>query len=188
MAVNWRADWDIERRIEERLPMRVQRGFEGFDSLMVGFLETYGITLLRVALGLVFIWFGVLKVIDRSPVADLVASTVYWLPAGFFVRFLGVWEIVVGLGLLVPVALRLTLLLFWAQMLGTFLVLVVHPGLSFQHGNPSLLTMTGEFVIKNLVLITAGVVIGSTLGRSRNEPPARRADRRRRVSVGRSAG
>jgi len=109
-----------------------------------------------------------LKVVDRSPVADLVADTVYWLPSGFFVRFLGVWEIAVGLGLLLPVALRLTLLLFWAQMAGTFLVLVIHPGLSFQSSNPLLLTITGEFVIKNLVLITAGLVIGSTV---RGRPP-----------------
>ena len=170
MAFNSTADWDIERRIEGRLPASVQRGFERLDSLMLGFLAEYGVTLLRVALGVVFIWFGVLKVIDRSPVADLVASTVYWLPAGFFVRFLGGWEIAVGLGLLIPVALRLTLLLFWAQMAGTFLVLVVHPGLSFQDGNPLLLTMTGEFVVKNLVLITAGLVIGSSLSNRRSQP------------------
>jgi len=119
---------------------------------------------------LIFIWFGVLKVVDRSPVADLVADTVYWVPSGFFVRFLGAWEIAVGVGLLVPIALRLTLFLFWAQMAGTFLVLVIHPGLSFQGNNLLLLTLTGEFVIKNLVLITAGVVIGSTVRPAGREP------------------
>ena len=175
MTLNGRAEWDIERR----LPAPVQRAFERFDALIVGFLAAYGITLLRLAVGLVFIWFGMLKAIDRSPVAELVADTVYWLPSGIFVRFLGAWELVVGVGLLVPVALRLTLLLFWAQMIGTFLVLVVHPGLSFQDGNPLLLTMTGEFVIKNLVLITAGLVIGSSLGGARREVRTARADRER---------
>jgi uncharacterized membrane protein YkgB len=168
MATHWVNGWDIERRIEAQLPAPAQRGFERFDSVMTRFLADHGITLLRVALGVVFVWFGALKVTDHSPVADLVADTVYWLPSGFFVRFLGVWEIAVGVGLLVPVALRLTLLLFWAQMAGTFLVLVVHPGLAFQHGNPLLLTMTGEFVIKNLVLIAAGLVIGSTLDQRAN--------------------
>ena len=81
----------------------------------------------------------------------------------------GGWEIAVGVGLLVPVALRLTLLLFWAQMAGTFLVLVIHPDLSFQGQSPLLLTLTGEFVIKNLVLITAGLVIGSTVARKRRD-------------------
>jgi len=112
-----------------------------------------------------------------SPVTeDLAADTVYWLPASFFVRFLGVWEMAVGLGLLLPVALRVTLLLFWAQMAGTFLVLVIHSGLSFQSSNPLLLTMTGEFVIKNLVLITAGLVIGSTV-RNRPASPSTRSSR-----------
>ena len=154
---------DLEQRVAERLPAPLRDGIERLDAAVAGFLDTYGVTLLRVAIAIVFIWFGVMKVIDRSPVADLVASTVYWLPADPFVRFLGVWEIIVGLGLLFPVALRLTLLLFWAQMAGTLLVLVVHPGLSFQDGNPLLLTLTGEFVVKNLVLISAGLVIGSSL-------------------------
>gem|GEM_PF-3161571 len=70
------------------------------------------------------------------------------------------WE--VARGLLTGIALRLTLLLFWLQMAGTFLVL--RPEVSFQRNNPLLLTMTGEFVVKNLVLIAAGLVIGSTVG------------------------
>lgn len=67
-------------------------------------------------------------------------------------------------GLLTGIALRLTLLLFWLQIAGTFLVLVLRPEVSFQRNNPLLLTMTGEFVVKNLVLIAAGLVIGSTVG------------------------
>ncbi|MDP9238101.1 MAG: hypothetical protein M3P30_12030 [Chloroflexota bacterium] len=124
-------------------------------------MRRYGAEILRVAVALVFIWFGALKLADRSPVADLVADTVYWVPSGSFVRFLGVWEVVVGMGLLLRVAMRIVLLLFFVQMAGTFLVLVIHPGTAFQSHNPLLLTTTGEFVIKNLVLIAAGLVIGS---------------------------
>ncbi len=130
-------------------------------------MAAHGIRLLRIALAVTFIWFGALKVAGQSPVADLVASTVYWIPAGLFVPLLGAWEIVVGLGLLFGVALRAILLLFWIQMGGTFLVLVMHPGVAFQAGNPLLLTTTGEFVIKNLVLISAGIVVGSTVPRAR---------------------
>lgn len=130
-------------------------------------MAAYGIRLLRIALAVTFIWFGALKLIGQSPVADLVASTVYWIPARLFVPFLGAWEIVVGLGLLFGVALRAILLLFWMQMAGTFLVLLMHPDVAFQGGNPLLLTTTGEFVIKNLVLISAGIVIGSTVPRAR---------------------
>lgn len=137
------------------------------DRAMIAFMAAYGTRLLRVTVAVVFIWFGALKVAGRSPVGDLVAQTVYWLPPAFFVPFLGWWEVVVGIGLLFGVALRLVLLLFWLQMAGTFLVLVLRPGLAFQGGNPLLLTVIGEFVIKNLVLIAAGLVIGSTVPRNR---------------------
>ena len=135
------------------------------DAWMVRFLRTHGVRALRIALAIIFIWFGLLKVLGRSPVADLVAQTVYWVSSNFFVQFLGIWEIVVGLGLLFGVALRVVLFLFWLQLAGTFLVLVVRPDLAFQGGNPFLLTTLGEFVIKNLVLIAAGLVVGSAVDR-----------------------
>ncbi len=138
------------------------------DQGMIWFMATFGIHILRVCVGLVFIWFGLLKVIGNSPVAALVAQTVYWVPPEAFVPFLGVWEMLVGLGLLFAAALRLTLFLFWLQMAGTFLVLVLRPDIAFQHGNPLLLTTEGEFVIKNLVLIAAGLVVGGTVRRDRD--------------------
>jgi len=145
---------------------RQDSAWDRVDAAFIRFMASRGIQLLRVALAVVFIWFGLLKVIGRSPVADLVARTVYWVPPAFFVPFLGVWEMLVGLGLLFAVALRLTLLLFWLQMAGTFLVLVLHPEIAFQGGNPFLLTTEGEFVIKNLVLIAGGIVVGGTVQRS----------------------
>src|SRR3990170_4837507 len=105
MTVKLGTALDLERRVEEALPPELRRAWERLDQVVAGFMEAYGGTLLRLAVALVFVWFGALKIADRSPVADLVADTVYWVPAGFFVRFLGVWEMVVGLGLLVPIAL-----------------------------------------------------------------------------------
>ena len=72
-----------------------------------------------------------------------------------------------GAGLLFGAALRLTLFLLWLQLAGTFLVLIVRPDIAFQHGNPLLLTTEGEFVIKNLVLIAAGLAVGSTVSEGR---------------------
>lgn len=141
--------------------------WERFDRAMIEFMTDHGIGLLRTTLAVIFIWFGVLKVVGRSPVADLVAGTVYWVRPELFIPFLGIWEVIVGVGLLFGVALRGVLLLFWLQMAGTFLVLVMRPELAFQSGNPLLLTVTGEFVVKNLALIAAGLVIGSTLRRTR---------------------
>lgn len=147
--------------------------YDRLDEQMVGFMSDKGISLLRISLAVIFIWFGVLKVIGLSPVAELVASTVPWIPSVLFVPFLGIWEVIVGLGLLFSWKLRLILLLFWLQMAGTFLVLLTQPDIAYQGGNPLLLTTEGEFVIKNLILITAGLVVGSTVRRSdRQEMPA----------------
>lgn len=161
--------WDLERRLERYLPRPLREKVERLDARASRLMDEYGIVALRVALGVVFVWFGVLKVIGKSPVADLVADTAYWLPSDFVVKFMGGWEIVIGVLLIVPVAMRLALLLFWAQMAGTLLVLVVHPGRAFQDNNPLLLSLIGEFVIKNLVLIAAGLVIGSSIRRLRAE-------------------
>jgi len=138
-----------------------------FDRRFVELLARWGIPLLRVSLGLVFVWFGALKVFRVSPVAELVARTVYWVDPSWFVPVLGVVEVFIGAGLLAGRALRTVLALFWLQMLGTFLVLVIQPDVAFQRGNPLLLTVEGEFVVKNLVLLSAGMVVGSTVRRMR---------------------
>ena len=145
---------------------RMHHWWDELDRRMVRFMSAHGVRLLRLSLAVTFIWFGMLKVVGVSPVRDLVAHTVYWVSPEFFVPFLGVWEVVVGLGLLFAVAIRLTLLLFWLQLAGTFLVLILRPDIAFQQGaNPLLLTTEGEFVIKNLVLISAGLVVGGTVRR-----------------------
>ncbi len=147
-------------------PSKLQAIWDRIDRGMVAFMDAYSITLLRISVAIVFIWFGLLKVMGRSPVYELVAGTVYWVSPNVFVPLLGAWEVLIGFGLLFRLALRLTLLLFWLQLAGTFLVLVLRPDIAFRHGNPLLLTTEGEFVIKNLVLISAGLVVGSTVHRS----------------------
>lgn len=133
------------------------------DRSVSEFFRRWGVPALRVSLAIVFIWFGALKVFGVTPVADLVANTVYWFDPDWAVPAIGVVEIVVGLGLLFQVAMRAVLGLFFLQMIGTFLVLVLLPDVAFQDGNPLLLTVEGEFVIKNLVLISAGMVIAATV-------------------------
>lgn len=135
--------------------------FGEVDDQVRGFLGSAGVVALRVSIGLVFVWFGALKVLDVSPVADLVARTVYWFKPDVVVPALGAFEIAVGMLLVLNRWLRVALALFAAQMLGTFLVFVIVPEVAFRGGNPFLLTVEGEFVIKNLVLLAAGMVIGS---------------------------
>ena len=135
------------------------------DLVIIPFLRSWAVPLLRVSLGVVFVWFGMLKILDVSPVAGLVANTVYWFDPDAFVTVLGVFEVTVGILLLLGRALRVTLLLFVLQMIGTFLTFVILPQVTFRDGNPFLLTVEGEFVVKNLVLISAALVVGTTVRR-----------------------
>jgi uncharacterized membrane protein YphA (DoxX/SURF4 family) len=123
--------------------MARQSAFSRLDNLIAGMMERYGVTLLRVSLAIVFVWFGALKLIGHSPVAELVSTTVYWLPPRIFMPVLGAWEMAIGVGLAFRLFLRFTLFLLFVQLAGTFLVLFVHPERAFAAGNPFLLTMEG---------------------------------------------
>ena len=118
---------------------------------------------LRACLGLLFIWFGALKVAGRSPVADLVGATIPWIDPHLLVPVLGWIEVVLGLALLAGRPLRLALVAAALHLTGTFLTFVEAPSMVISGGNPLLLTANGEFVLKNLVLICAALIL---LGRS----------------------
>ncbi len=134
------------------------------EQQAVKLMDEKAIPLLRVSLAITYLWFGLLKIIGKSPVSGMVARTAFFLPRQFVVPFMGIWEMAIGLGLLFRFPLRLTLVAYFAQLAGTFMVLIVRPKEAFQKKNPLLLTKEGEFVIKNLVLASAGLVVGSKMG------------------------
>jgi uncharacterized membrane protein YkgB len=145
---------------------------DAFDARMRSFMVHWGVLALRAALGVVFLWFGVLKLVDETPISSLLEEAYPFLPHPEFQYVLGAWEVAIGIGLLLPllpigsdragVVTRVTLALLWAQMLGTFSAVVLAPRRIFD-GYPPLLTLEGEFIAKNLVLITAGLAIGATV-------------------------
>jgi len=125
-------------------------------------------TLLRLALAVVFVWFGALKVIGSSPVHDLIAQTLPFVDADLAVPVLGAVEVVIGLVLALGVLPRITLLVLCGHLAGTFLTFVTATELMWT-SNPLELTADGEFVVKNLVLITAALVlIGLYSGRAQH--------------------
>jgi uncharacterized membrane protein YkgB len=124
-------------------------------------LRRTSLPLLRASLGVVFIWFGALKLADATPVKELVAATVPWVDPELSVRALGGFEIVIGAALMSGFMLGWVCAAMVAHLGGTFLTVVMQPEALFQHGNPLMLTMEGEFVTKNLVLITAALVIAT---------------------------
>ena len=137
--------------------------FDALDIRITHWMARAGIPILRIALGVIYVWFGALKLVPGlSPAEDLVLATVTFLPGAFFLPILAVWEIAIGLGFLTGRALRLTILLLFLQMPGTLSPIVLLPERIFT-AFPFGLTLEGQYVIKNLVLISAALVIGATV-------------------------
>jgi uncharacterized membrane protein YkgB len=141
------------------------------EAKLSRFCDRVGPLALRLALAVTFVWFGALKVANASPVADVVARAIPLAPARFIVPALGAFEVALGFALLSRRTLPLALVAFFPHMMGTFSVLFRLPALAFRDGNPLLLTTLGEFVLKNLVLLSAGLVVMGKMRQRKTDVP-----------------
>jgi len=133
-----------------------------FDLNLIKFLNKISLPALRISLGIVFSWFGALKIFGESPANDVITKTIYWFDPDIFIPILGVWEVAIGICLLVPSLIRVGLFLLALQMPGTFLPLLLLPEVCFQ-SIPFNLTLEGQYIVKNLVLIGAAMAVGGRL-------------------------
>ncbi len=129
-----------------------------FDLYVIDLMRKYGKVSLRVSLAVIFIWFGGLKLFDSSPANELITKTVFWFPSHLFLPFLAIWEVAIGVGLLIRRYNKLALVLLFLQMGGTLLPLLVLPEQCFTTF-PFGLTITGQYIVKNIVFISAAMVI-----------------------------
>jgi uncharacterized membrane protein YkgB len=133
-------------------------------------MNRHGVTLTRVSLGIVFLWFGALKFFPgTSPAETLATDTITRLTGGNIPENLAriglaTWEVLIGLGLLSGRFLRITLLLLWLQMAGALLPLGFFPDETFARF-PLVPTLEGQYIIKNLVIISAAIVVGGAIRR-----------------------
>ncbi len=148
--------------------MNIKKLYNLADTWITAWMAQYGITLMRVALGVIFFWFGVLKFFPGLRVSDdLATRTVSMLSSGYVppsisLPVLAACECAIGLGLIFGKFLRVTLLLLFLQMMGTFLPLVFFPSETWTHF-PYMPSLEGQYIIKNLVLLGAGIVVGATV-------------------------
>lgn len=142
--------------------------FDQVDVPITNWMARHGILILRISLGITFFWFGALKFFPGlSPAQDLATRTIEALTLGLIqpgmsAPVLAAWECLIGLGLITGLFLRATLLLLFVQMLGTLTPIILFPGEVFNRF-PYAPTLEGQYIIKNLVLISAGIVIGATV-------------------------
>ena len=151
--------------------------YDTIDRQITSFLARYGLTFLRVGLGFMYVWFGALKFFPGlSPAQEIAMRTMDRLTLGLIpdpamMPILATWETLIGLGLIFGVYLRATILLLAVQMVGAVSPLVLFPTEVFTRA-PFAPTIEGQYIIKNIVVIGAAMVIGATVrgGRVVAEP------------------
>jgi len=146
----------------------ISQKYNQIDKAITGWMTENGIRLLRISLGIIFLWFGVLKFFPgSSPAEQLATNTISILTFGIIkpavsIYMLATMETLIGLGLIFRIFLRTTLLILFFQMLGTVTPLFLFPSETFTLV-PISPTLEGQYIIKNIVLVSAGIVIGSTV-------------------------
>ena len=135
------------------------------DRTLIGMCKKYAAPAARVAIFIVFFWFGTLKVLDLSPaeplVEELFARTISFLNFSAFILAFGLLEMLIGILFLIPKATRVVIPLLILHMATTALPLFLLRTTTWS----SLLvpTLTGQYIIKNIVIIAAAIGIASHL-------------------------
>jgi uncharacterized membrane protein YphA (DoxX/SURF4 family) len=136
------------------------------EERIFNWMAKNGIFLLRISMGIIFIWFGFQKYFPGiSSAEDLATRTIEVLSFGLVkaslsMPLLATWEVLIGLGFLTGKCMRLTIALLYLQMIGTFMPLFIFPEVAF-YRVPLVPTLEGQYIIKNLLIITAAMVIGA---------------------------
>lgn len=165
----------VDTRVQPPLPAPVEYRrppFAWVDDLLdltIAIIKPISIPLLRIALGIVYVWFGILKIVGASPVSELVASMVPIVSPSIAVVGMGVVEVVLGVALAIGFLVPWTAAIQILHLLGTFAVFVFYPTV-VHTGNPFLVTLEGEFIAKNLVLI-AGLLVVAGYSRAHARRP-----------------
>jgi uncharacterized membrane protein YphA (DoxX/SURF4 family) len=142
--------------------------FTRIDIKVTEWMSRNGLPILRISVGLIFVWFGGLKFVEgMSPAQDLAIRTIQQLsfnlvPEKTIIIGLAIWEVAIGIGLIFKLFLRETLLLLFLQMLGTFTPVFLFPSEVFVQF-PLALTLEGQYIFKNLVIVGAAIVLGATV-------------------------
>ena len=146
--------------------------FNKLDSRFIKIMKRASIPSIRLSFGVIFIWFGVLKPLGLSSAEGLLKATVIWLPFGspeMWLIVIGLWEVVIGVFFFFKRTTRIAIVLLFLHMAGTFMPLIVLSEVTFQSNNILLPTLEGQYIIKNLMIISAALVLGGEITRSNNK-------------------
>jgi len=119
--------------------------------------------LLAMSIGLVYLWFGILKFFPHlSPAEDLAKNTITILtgnliPQNVSIILLAIWETLIGVFLVFNIFRKPIIILALVHLLFTFTPLMFFPNDSFEL--PFVFTLLGQYIFKNLVIIGALIML-----------------------------
>lgn len=122
----------------------------------------YGHKAHRLSLGLIFVWYGLLKPFGAETTTSLLAHTIYFFPAEVLLPILGWWEVAIGLCLIYRPLVRFSIILQFVRIPGTILAFFMHPEVCFVH-IPFVPSLEGQYLIKDIVILFAGIAIAGTI-------------------------
>ena len=128
------------------------------DDLLENFSKKTALNFLRASFSLIYIWYGFLKVLDKSPIEEVVRLSTPFLPLENFPTILGFWEILIGVLFLFERTKKAAVILFLIKIPGTFLPLFFATNKTFV-SVPFEPTLVGQYIFKNLILISAALLI-----------------------------
>ncbi|MCE9585288.1 hypothetical protein K8Q94_01545 [Candidatus Nomurabacteria bacterium] len=135
------------------------------DIEIIKFFRKASVPVSRFGLFIVFFWFGLLKVVGLSPASGVVQRlfehTVPFMSFDHFIIFFGIFECLIGILFLIRGAERIVIPLLFIHMVTTFGPLVFLPQETWSAFMVP--TLEGQYIIKNLVIIAAGIGIASHL-------------------------
>jgi uncharacterized membrane protein YkgB len=148
------------------------RSFQEFDRQLADWMERWGHRIHRLTLAMVFLWFGTLKVAGYKSATSLIAHTVYFASPEIVVPILGLWEMAIGICLLVHPLVRVALLLLAIRLPGTLLALILRADVCFVEF-PWVPSLEGQYLVKDFLLFGAALVIGGTIREEQRKPGVR---------------
>jgi putative oxidoreductase len=145
---------------------------EAWESAIHRWLMRYSITVLRISMGAVVLGFGFLKYFPGvSPAEDLALATTHLLTFGLVpavvpnsvaIVLIATLECAIGLLLITGRWLRLTIVLLVVQLTGILSPAVLLAGREFA-GPYHMPTLEGQYVLKDVILFAAAMVIATTV-------------------------
>ncbi len=133
------------------------------DNRLIAFFKKLHHPLVRLALFVVYFWFGILKVLYESPanplVEKLLQKTLPFITFDVFIVLLGCFEILIGILFIIPRAERVVLPLLAVHMITTLMPLILLPSVTWV--SPFVPTLEGQYIIKNILIIALAISIAA---------------------------